>query len=224
MMCVPYAGAGAGVYRAWQRSVGIALEAVPIQLPGREEEFTAPFHRTVREAAEDVAGRIVSASDSRPFVVFGHSLGAVLAYEATRHLHESGGPLPRHLIVSGSVSPRRRRPPGLPADTGRAVSRLREMTGQPMEAFADPELRDILLPALRADMAMLDRYRPAPRQPLPVPLTAIRGTSDTHVPVADWRDWETFTSAGFQTVEMSGGHMYLIDSWPAVLRTAEELV
>lgn len=223
MMCVPYAGAGAGVYRAWQQAPGAMLDVVPVQLPGREEEFTVPFHRTVREAAEDVARRVVRDAGGSPFVLFGHSLGAVLAYEATRCLWEAGGPLPRHLVVSGSVSPRRRRTPRLSADPERAIAQLRELTGQ-VDAFADPELRDLLLPALRADITMLDGYRPQPRRPLPIALTALRGTDDATVPVADWHDWAAYTSAAFRTAELPGGHMYLTESWPTVLRTVEELV
>ncbi|WP_186785386.1 thioesterase II family protein [Streptomyces misionensis] len=223
MMCVPYAGAGAGVYRGWRQEPGTVLEVVPIQLPGREEEFTAPFHRTVRAAAADVAGRVADEADGAPFVLFGHSLGALLAYEATRHLREIGGPLPRHLVVSGSASPRRRRPEKLSDDPARAVAQLRELTGQP-DAFADPEIRDLLLPALRADLAMSESYRPQPHHPLPVPLTALRGTADTSVPAADWRDWAAYTSAGFRTVEFPGGHMYLTESWPDVLRAVAELV
>ncbi|MEU5798793.1 alpha/beta fold hydrolase [Streptomyces sp. NPDC047813] len=223
MMCVPYAGAGAGVYRGLRPGPGADLDVVPVQLPGREEEFMAPFHRTVRAAAEDVAGRVAGHADGAPYVLFGHSLGALLAYEATRHLLETGGAPPRHLVVSGSVSPRRRRPEKLSDDPALAVAQLRELTGQP-EAFADPEIRDLLLPALRADTAMSEGYHPQPHRPLPVPLTALRGTLDIAVPVADWRDWAAYTSAGFQSIEFPGGHMYLTESWPAVLRAVAELV
>ncbi|MEU3031644.1 thioesterase II family protein [Streptomyces incarnatus] len=223
MMCVPYAGAGAGVYRGRRPEPGAELDVVPVQLPGREEEFTAPFHRTVRAAAEDVAGRVAGLADGAPYILFGHSLGALLAYEATRHLLETGGPPPRHLVVSGSVSPRRRRPEKLSDDPAQAVAQLRELTGQP-EAFADPEIRDLLLPALRADIAMAEGYRPQPHRPLPVPLMALRGTLDASVPVTDWWDWAAYTSAGFWTVEFPGGHMYLTESWPAVLRAVAELV
>jgi surfactin synthase thioesterase subunit len=222
MMCVPYAGAGAGVYRGWQRASSALLDVIPVQLPGREEEFTAPFHRTVREAAEDVAGRVARGSGGHPFVLFGHSLGAVLAYEATRSLWSTGGPLPRHLVVSGSVSPRRRRTRRLSEDPEQAVTQLSDLTGQ-VEAFADPELRGLLLPALRADIGMLDGYHPQPGRPLPIPLTAIRGADDASVPVTDWQDWAAYTSAAFRTVELPGGHMYLTESWPSVLRTVEEL-
>ncbi|WP_406466481.1 alpha/beta fold hydrolase [Streptomyces hirsutus] len=225
MMCVPHAGSGAGVYRPWQRNPpSPALQVVPIQLPGREEEFTAPCYRSVEEAAHGIAGRMAETAGSAPFLVFGHSLGAVLAYEATRLLLEGGGPAPLHLVVSGSVSPRRRRPQHLPADDRQAVEQLREMTGQPLDALDEPELRELLLPVLRADIGMLDRYRPAPGPPLPIPFTAIRGRADASVPAADWRDWEHYTSEAFRAVEMPGGHMYLTDSWPAVWRTVEALV
>ncbi|WP_030613926.1 thioesterase II family protein [Streptomyces sclerotialus] len=224
-MCLPYAGAGAGVYRHWQQSSPAGLTIVPIQLPGREEEFTRPFYRSVPEAADGIAERIRQAAGAGPFIVFGHSLGSLLAYEATRRLLETGGPVPHHLVVSGSVSPRRRRAPW-PATGSDAmtVARLREFTGQPLEALDHPELRELLLPALRADIALLTGYAPADRPPLPVPLTALRGSEDATVPVADWQDWQACTSAEYRAVELPGGHMYLNESWPLVLRTVSDVL
>lgn len=227
VLCLPYAGAGAGVYRPWQAAPGSVLAPVPIQLPGREEEFTRPFHRSMTEAVADVVTRIRAVTDGAPFVLFGHSLGAVLAYEALRELLASGGRAPQHLVVSGSVSPRRRPPPPTaPADPGPfTIARLRELTGAPLEALEHPELRELLLPALLADLALLDSYRPAQSPtPLPVPVTAIRGSSDDAVPVGDWQDWQAYTSGPFRSLELPGGHMYLTDSWPAVRGALEDLV
>jgi surfactin synthase thioesterase subunit len=205
------------VFRGYARHAA-SLGLVGVTLDHRLHDLSG-----FEAAAEDVAGRVADEAGGAPFVLFGHSLGALLAYEATRHLRETGGPLPRHLVVSGSVSPRRRRPEKLSDDPVRAVAQLRELTGQP-EAFADPEIRDLLLPALRADIAMSEGYRPQPHRPLPVPLTALRGTADASVPAADWRDWAAYTSAGFRAVEFPGGHMYLTESWPDVLRAVAALV
>ncbi|MEU7576189.1 alpha/beta fold hydrolase [Streptomyces sp. NPDC041068] len=226
VLCLPYAGAGAGVYRPWQHDPGPALSPIPIQLPGREEEFSLPHHHSMAAAVADVVRRVRAAADGEPFVLFGHSLGAVLAHEAARQLLASGGPIPRHLVVSGSVSPRRRRPPRpFPTDPDAfTVARLRELTGAPLETLEHPELRDLLLPALLADLALLDDYRP-PQDPapLPLPITAIRGSSDATVPVLDWQDWEAYTSAAFRGLQLPGGHMYLTDSWPSVRQTLERL-
>lgn len=226
VLCVPYAGAGAGVYRPWQQEPGPLLWPVPLQLPGREEEFTRPFHGSIGAAVADLVQRVRAEAGHEPFVLFGHSLGAVLAYETTRQLLASGGPTPAQLVVSGSASPRRRRPPGPVADSDKlTVARLRELTGAPLQALEDAELRELLLPALLADLAILVGYRP-PRDPVPLPLpvTAIRGSADATVLVEDCQDWEAYTSAAFRCVELPGGHMYLDNSWPALRQILESLV
>ncbi|MFE5027989.1 thioesterase II family protein [Streptomyces sp. NPDC056656] len=225
LICLPYAGAGAGVYRPWRTMSTGRLKAVPIQLPGREEEYGAPFYATIADAAKDVAERLRAAVGDEPFAIFGHSFGSILAYEATQYLVEHGGPLPEHIVVSGSVSPRHReRRPVSADDDEQAVADLKAMVGQDIESLNHPELRALLLPVLRADVQLLNDYEPARRAPLPVPLTAVRGDADGMVPVPKWRDWSAFTSAAFRELEMSGGHMYLADDWALVWKTLEELL
>ncbi|MEV8032185.1 alpha/beta fold hydrolase [Streptomyces sp. NPDC086182] len=225
MMCLPYAGAGAGVYRPWQQLSSPRLEAAPIQLPGREEEFTSPFYTGIAEAAARTADRVREAAGTGPFVIFGHSFGAVLAYETAQHLLADGGPVPGHVIVSGSVSPRHRRHLTISdTDDDQAVIDLQNMTGQKIEALHHPELRALLLPAMRADVGLLSTYVPSTAEPLPLPLTAIRGDSDPMVPAREWLDWSSFTSGPFRSVEMTGGHMYLTEDWPLVWKTLEGLL
>ncbi|GAA2689326.1 thioesterase II family protein [Streptomyces lunalinharesii] len=225
LICLPYAGAGAGVYRPWRRLSSPRLEAVPIQLPGREEEYGAPFYATVAEAAEDIAGRLRAAVGAEPYSIFGHSFGSILAYETTHHLIEHGGPLPEQIVVSGSVSPRHRDRHLIAADDDeQAVADLRDVVGRDIESLNHPELRALLLPALRADVQLLNDYEPVERAPLPLPLTAIRGEADAMVPVPQWRDWSAFTSAAFRELEMPGGHMYLADDWALAWKTIEELL
>ncbi|MGV4927981.1 thioesterase (plasmid) [Streptomyces sp. BHT-5-2] len=226
LICLPYAGAGAGVYRPWRAMSTPRLEAVPIQLPGREEEYGAPFYATIAEAAEDIAGRIRAAVGTEPYSLFGHSFGSILAYETTQQLIGHGGPLPEQIVVSGSVSPRHRERRLISADDDeQAVADLRDMVGQDIESLNHPDLRALLLPVLRADVKLLSDYEPAAgRAPLPIPLTAIRGDADVMVPVPEWRDWSAFTSAAFRELQMPGGHMYLADDWGLVWKTIEELL
>ncbi|MFI0786145.1 thioesterase II family protein [Streptomyces lydicus] len=224
LFCLPYAGAGAGVYRPWFRRESEVLRAVPVQVPGREEEFNAPFYRTMAEAAAGTAGRISAAAGKEPFVVFGHSFGAILAYEAVRHLVATGGPLPVQLVVSGSTSPRHRQAEPLDADDEVAAAQAAAIAGREIEVFADPTARALLLPAMRADVGLLADYAPTAHTPLPVPLTALRGDADHLAPAAEWRDWSAFTSGPFSAVEFPGGHMYLTDRWAEVWRAVEALV
>ncbi|WP_310722954.1 alpha/beta fold hydrolase [Streptomyces sp. N2A] len=224
LMCLPYAGAGAGVYRSWRRRESEVLRAVPVQVPGREEEFNRPFYRTMAEAAAGTAERFRAAAGKEPFVVFGHSFGAILAYEAVQHLVATGGPLPDHLVVSGSTSPRHRQAERLDPDDEVAAAQAAAIAGREIEIFADPLARSLLLPAMRADVDLLADYTPATLTPLPLPLTALRGDADHLAPAEEWLDWSAFTSAAFRTAEFPGGHMYLTDHWDEVWRTLEELL
>ena len=223
VMCLPYAGAGAGVYRPWKALASDRARAVPIQLPGREEEFTKACWADFAEAAAGTAERIVAAAAGEPFVIFGHSFGALLAYETVRHLLATGGPLPRRLIVSGSRSPRHRGYRPLSDNDDEAVAGL-ELDGQRgFEALNHPELRALLLPVLRADARLLSTYEPSGLDPLPVPLTALRGTTDTvAAPVEEWDDWKTFTTEEYTALHLPGGHLYLLDAMPELWRVIEE--
>ncbi|NEB36909.1 thioesterase [Streptomyces sp. SID14515] len=229
LICLPYAGAGAGVYRRWKALSTPDLTAVPIQLPGREEEFGQPFYPTFEAAVHGTADRVLAAVGSGPFAVFGHSFGGALAHGVTRELVARGGPRPRRLIVSGTVSPRHRSPLPISAtDDAQAVADLCSVTGQSLTGdlapLLDPELRTLLLPALRADVTLLAPDPDRGPEPLPVPLTAIRGTDDVLAPTEPWLDWAAYTSQPFRAVDRPGGHMYLADDWDAAWRTVRELI
>ncbi|GAA2265730.1 alpha/beta fold hydrolase [Streptomyces amakusaensis] len=225
VMCLPYAGAGAGVYRPWKELATGRARAVPVQLPGREEEYSAPRYTSFHQCVADVARRVAEAAAGEPFVIFGHSFGALLAFEAARHLHETGGPLPGRLIVSGARSPRHRGYTALSEDDEEAVGALKKDSLRGFEALDHPELRALLLPTLRSDIRLLEQYgdyRPRELDPLPIPLTALRGAGDTVATAEGVADWKTFTTAEYAEFELPGGHLYLLDSMPELWRVIEE--
>ncbi|MFB7785193.1 thioesterase II family protein [Streptomyces vinaceus] len=223
LICLPYGGAGAGIYRPWRRLSSPVLQAVPVQVPGREEEFGQPFYRTMAEAAAGTAERIRAVVGAGPFMVFGHSFGAVLAYEAVRYLADTGGPRPLHLVVSGSAGPCGDRTERLDGTDDEDAARAAWINGGPVEAFTDPGLRSLLLPILRADINLLADHRPGACEPLPIPITALRGDADQLVPVDAWRDWARYTSADFRAIEFPGGHMYVQHSWTELWKMLEDL-
>ncbi|GLF99157.1 thioesterase II family protein [Streptomyces yaizuensis] len=221
LVCLPFAGSGAGFYRAWQEMAGPqqSVGVIPVQLPGREELFLeAPFTDAI-EAAALLAPRIVELTSGVPdFGIFGHSLGAVLSYEIARELLRIGHPGLRHLYVSGSPGPgngRDARATGLRDDE--FIARVQEFAGYRHAAFDDPDLRELLLPSLRADVAMHENYKPSSDEPLDLPVTALRGADDALVTREHARQWSATTSAGFRYIELPGGHMYLSDGPGALL-------
>lgn len=225
LICLPYAGSGAGVYRPWTQLSSDLLTAVPIQLPGREELFGEPFYESLEEAVTGTARKVREAVGDQPFSIFGHCIGAILGYEVARHLLATGGPLPEKLLVSGSASPRRRQPLTVSqVSDEEAISDLWQQLGRESAVMLDPELRALLLPSLQADARLLGGYAPTDVHALPVPILALRGESDEALTSADLRDWASYTTSSFRWQEMAGGHMYLTEAWPQLWKTIEEAV
>lgn len=217
VLCLPFAGAGPSFYFPWRRLGVEGIRIEPVQLPGRERLVDeAPF-TDVPTAADGLLPQALRLAGGRPVAVFGHSLGAILAYELTRRLVASGAPV-RHLFVSGSQGPRHgrtERATGLGDDD--FIARVQEFAGYRHPAFDIPETRELLLPTLRADVEMHEAYRPVDGAMLDVPITSIRGVDDHLVSAEAAGKWREATSAGFVAVDVPGGHMYLDEDAKKVL-------
>jgi surfactin synthase thioesterase subunit len=144
--------------------------------------------------------------------VFGHSLGAVLAFEIVQRLVNYAELPISQLLVSGSPGPLTRREvraTGLPDDE--FLQQVKQFAGFTDEAMAFEDVRKMVLPTLRADVEMHENYRPSSRAPLPVPITSLRGRSDELVSTEQALEWKNETTGEFTLVEPEGGHMYLVD-------------
>lgn len=216
LVCLPFAGGGASFYRAWKQLSPVpgGLAVIPLQLPGREERFVEDPYTDAHCAAEELAQQLLAAvPGDTPFALFGHSLGAVLAYEVARRVAGPAGTRMRHLFVSGSPGPwsgRSQRATGL--DDAGFLARVAEFAGFQHEALADPDMRELLLPVLRADVEMHENYKPVSDDPLPVPVTSLRGRDDQLVSRDQAGQWQAATSGSFNLVEVDGEHMYLVDA------------
>jgi len=211
LVCLPFAGSGASFFNKWQPAAPAGLRILPVQPPGREERFIDEPFTTVEQVVREAAERLVTELGPTDRVaLFGHSLGAVLAYELAHRL--SGRVAVARVFVSGSPGPwcqRAERATGLPDEE--FLAQVRRLAGYHHPALNDPEVRDMLLPLLRADVEMHETYVAAPGRPLSVPITAVRGADDKLVSAAECAEWAEATTAGFDSAEIAGGHMYLAD-------------
>jgi surfactin synthase thioesterase subunit len=220
LVCLPFAGAGASFYRPWSAFAGDGLEIIPMQLPGRERRIDVEPFRDVHEAADAMEAELIGELGLAGRVaLFGHSLGAVLAYELAHRLCG----IPRvevvRLFASGSPQPNVQRPnraTGLP--DGEFLLRVKEFAGYSHEALEDPEMLELILPTLRADVQMHENYVPSMNLPLPAPITALRGVTDELVSSDDAAGWAKVTSKDFELAELPGGHMYLTEGAEPLLR------
>jgi surfactin synthase thioesterase subunit/glycosyltransferase involved in cell wall biosynthesis len=207
LFCLPHAGAGAAAYAGWQFLPGVAVCAA--RLPGRESRIAeAPFER-MKPLVEALADAIKPYLD-RPFALFGHSMGAVVAFELARELRRRGLPHPHLLIASGARAPQYRRahvPPPDPTDE-ELLSALRQIDGKHADWFDVPAVAHAILPALRADTSLYRNYLYEEEDPLYCPIRAYGGTEDPHVSAEHLRNWGLQTQQTFRMLQFSGGHFY----------------
>jgi surfactin synthase thioesterase subunit len=220
LLCVPFAGAGPSFFHPWRELSAGRWRITSVELPGRERRILDTPYRNVVEAAKGSIDDIVAdLGEGTSTVLFGHSLGAVLAYELA-HLLPSRGVHVERLVVSGSPGPwtqRERRATGLPDEE--FLARVEEFAGFRHEALDHPEMRELILPVLQADCEMHENYVPSTDTPLAVPICSLRGARDGLVTAAEARQWQDATTAGFTYAEFPGDHMYLVDHGRDILDT-----
>lgn len=219
LFCFPHAGGGAGFFRSWCALLAPGIDVRPIQLPGRETRIGEPPLRRVEQVLEPLCSGMGPYLD-RPYALFGHSMGALLAYETARRLSDGGRPGPMCLIVSGRRAPGRtaNRPPlsALPDDE--FVARVARLNGIPQEVLDEPDLVSMILPALRADYELAETYRRLAGNRLSCPVVAYAATDDPEVEPAGVHAWQEETSGRFMVREYAGDHFYLKGNRPDVMR------
>jgi medium-chain acyl-[acyl-carrier-protein] hydrolase len=224
LFCFCYAGGSAAVYLPWQATLGPDVEVCAVQLPGRGSRYVEPFVPDIGAAADAIAHAVAPLLDL-PCVFFGHSLGALLAYEVAQRLRALRLPLPHHLILSGAHGPRLRKPEALHLLGDTALrARLERYAGTPSEVLADADLLALTLPILRADFRLAAEYAYVPRMPLPVSISVFAGRDDEFESLAQYEDWFRETTLGVELVWFEGGHFFLNTASSQVLERIESII
>lgn len=211
MFCFPHAGVGASVYRRWPSGLPADVEMWAIQSPGRENRIREKAWTHIPALVDAIVEALAGLMD-RPFALFGHSMGAVLATEVARRLHVAGGPQPLHLIVSGRRPPHiaALEPPLAPLTDAEFIEELRRRYGGiPAVVQRDSALMALFLPCLRADITALEMHQPEPREPLACPITVFGGTEDSLTPREHLDAWRGETTGSFRARVFEGGHFFL---------------
>ncbi|MFD4947198.1 thioesterase II family protein [Streptomyces sp. NPDC058239] len=213
LLCLPHAGGAASFYNSWSRWLPDGVELLTVQYPGRQDRITEPPISRMDDLAAQVAQAIqLHLAHDPPLVLFGHSMGAWVAFEVVRRLEIFFGHRPLGLIVSGQVAPHvpseREWPDG--SDEG-LIAELRRIGGADIAPMLEPELRELVMPAVRSDFSLVREYSPQPLRRISTPVTAFAGIDDADVPWNKVAGWEAATTGSYASREFPGGHFYLVE-------------
>ena len=225
IVCFPHAGGSASFFHRWRTLVGPETELWAVQYPAREDRISEPPARSVDELVAGVLGELPPLLD-RPTVLFGHSMGASVAYETAVALSRRGGPGPRAVVVSA------RRPPGrhVPSVPGGKLTdelveqSIRMLGGTAVELLEQPEMREFILTLVANDYRLIDAYEPTDPPRLDIPLVAFAAVDDPGVPVPEAERWADLAPPGFELVLFPGGHFYLADQAASVAAAVGEVL
>ncbi|WP_066931357.1 thioesterase II family protein [Streptomyces sp. NBRC 110611] len=220
LVCFPHAGGSASFFRTWAQHLDPTVELQVVQYPGRENRIAEPLLGTMDEVAS-AAARALRA-DGRETILFGHSMGAAVAYEVLRILEADRASAVTRLCVSG------RRLTGPSADRvitpltdDELIASMGALGGTQSAILEDPDIRAMVLPILRNDYFLIDSYRPDPAAaPVTAEVVALTGDADPRVTEAQMKEWARITTGPFACHTFPGGHFYLAEHSAALARIA----
>jgi medium-chain acyl-[acyl-carrier-protein] hydrolase len=216
LFCFPYAGGGDQVYRKWADQLPEIVETYLVQLPGRGSRLLEKPFTNLVDLSKSLAGAMLSYLD-KPFILFGHSMGAMVSFELARQLRR-GGLQPLHIFASGCHAPQ------IPDSSvlhdlpeSELIRELHRLNGTPKEVLENRELLSIIIPTLRADCMVTETYVYTNEPPLNCPITVFGGLRDPLVKREELDAWREQTNASFSLRMLEGDHFFLHTSTPVLL-------
>lgn len=226
LFCLPYAGGGTAVYNRWHRYLPDTIELVSLRLPGRENRLMERPFTNLNDLLPELGAALADALD-KPFALFGHSMGAMIAFELTRWLRREKRPLPQRLMVSGFRAPHLppNRPPIHHLPNAEFLAEVKLLGGTPQAVLEHEELLGLLLPLLRADFTLVGTYAWGEERPLTLPITAFGTADDPIATPAQLGAWQQHTTAVCAVHLFPGDHFYLHGEGEALVgRVVEEVL
>jgi surfactin synthase thioesterase subunit len=216
LICLPHAGGSSSYYFPVSRSLAPVIDVLAVQYPGRQERRLEPPAEDLLGLADSIFDAVRSWCD-RPVALFGHSMGATLAFEIATRLTASGV-APLCLFVSGRRAPSRYRESAVHRyDDARLVAEMKKLSGTETRVFESAELLELVLPAIRSDYKAIETYRCRETSRLECPIFAFAGDEDEENSLEEVQTWGEHTAAHFDMDVFPGGHFFLNTHAPKVI-------
>lgn len=209
LVCFPHAGGSASFFHPVSARFSRAVDVIALQYPGRQDRRKEPCVQDIGTLADLVVDELLTL-DEKPTVFFGHSMGAVLAFETAWRLEQKSAHEPRSVIASG-----RRGPSTVRAETVHRrdddgiIAELRLLNGTSPDLLGDEEILRMALPAIRGDYEAIEKYGCPPGRKLRCPVTVLTGDADPRTSWAEARAWQEHTEGAFRMEVYPGGHFFL---------------
>ncbi|WP_394427920.1 thioesterase II family protein [Streptomyces sp. SGAir0957] len=222
LVCFPHAGGSASFYVPVAGALSPRVDVAAIQYPGRQDRRQEPGPASVAELADQVAKALATWDDDRPLTFFGHSMGALVAFEVARRM-EATGSGPVRLFASGRRAPSRTRDERVHTlDDDGVIAELRALAGTDAQVLQDEELLRMVLPAIRSDYRAVETYRCDPGAAVSCPVTVLTGDADPRTTLAEAQAWSEHTTGGSDVRVFTGGHFFLSERPAEVLAVLDE--
>lgn len=224
LICFPYAGGSSATYLSWQNDLNPDVELVVVQLPGRGIRLSEPPYTTMKEI---VNALFLAAKqlNNKPFLFYGHSMGARVAYELTLMLARVHCRLPIHFIASGSVAPciSRTNEQTYHLPDNEFIAKVGALNGTPLDVLTNIEIMHLMLPALRADFKIIETYCNKSNFLIPTKVSVLAGNQE-EIEIADIEAWFTLFEMRTDIYWISGDHFFVEKNKAEVLKAVDDII
>ncbi|MEW9698049.1 thioesterase II family protein [Paenibacillus sp. SI8] len=213
MFCIPYAGGSSEIYSRWKSYLPEHIEIHPIELSGRGAKIRFPLIDNMSDCVENLFSYMKDYLD-KPYAIFGHSMGSLIAFELCRYIQNSGYPSPVHIFFSGRKAPSNDKvsKPISSLPEQEFIEEVCKYSGKTRRALENPVLASLFIPVLRADFKLCETYRfKKENSNLYCPISILYGEEDDSTDSEALKPWQHFSDSGCEYVPFPGGHFFIND-------------